>query len=60
MVSTRMTKTLSILGAQENEDVLPVMEAYIKGQQVSKVCVDGGVQVCVMSEKMMNQIALAI
>ena len=54
MVSTRMTKTLGILGTQENEDVLLVIEAYIKGQCVSKVYVDGGVQVCVMSEKMMN------
>ena len=60
MVSTRMTKTLGILGTQENEDVLPVMEAYIKGQSISKVCVNGGVQVCVMSEKMMNQLGLEV
>ena len=58
MVSTRMTKTLGILGTQENEDVLPVMEAYIKGQWVPKVYVDGGAQVCVMSENIMHRLGL--
>ena len=60
MVSTRMKKTLGILGTQEHEDVLLVMEVYIKGQWVSKVYRDEGAQVCVMSEKMMDQVGLEV
>ena len=37
--------------AKKEEDVLPILEAYIKGQRICKVYVDGGAQVCVMSEK---------
>ena len=40
--------------AKKDEDVLPMIATYIKGQRIQKVYVDGGAQVCVMSEKMMN------
>ena len=46
--------------ARKEEDVLPVLEAYIKGQRVHKVYVDGGAQVCVMSEKMMHRLGLEV
>ena len=46
--------------AQKEEDVLPVLEAYIKGQRVRKVYVDEGDQVCVMSEKTMHQLGLEV
>ena len=55
MVSTRTTKVMGSVEAKKDEDVLPVIEAYIKGQRIQKVYVDGGAQVCVMSEKMMNR-----
>ena len=55
MVSTRATKVMGSVEAKKDEDVLPVIEAYIKGQRIQKVYVDGGAQVCVMSEKMMNR-----
>ncbi len=54
MVSTRTTKVMGSVEAKKDEDVLPMIEAYIKGQRIQKVYVDGGAQVCVMSEKMMN------
>ena len=49
-----------MLGAKESEDVLLVIKAYIKGQWVLKFYVDGGMHMCVMSEKMVNQLVLEV
>ena len=46
--------------AKKDEDVLPVVEAYIRGQRIQKVYVDGGAQVCVISEKMMHKLGLEV
>ena len=42
------------------EDVLPIVEAHIKGQRITKVLVDGGAQICVMSEKTMHRLGLEV
>ena len=49
---------MGIVDAKRVDDVLPIIEAHIRGQRVSKVYVDCGAQVCVISEKMMNQLGL--
>ena len=60
MVSTFTTKVMGAVEAGNDEDVLPILEAYIKGQRIRKVYVDGGAQVYVMSNKMMHQSGLEV
>ena len=48
MVSTCTSKVMGAVEARRDEDVLPVLEAYIKGQRFFKVYVDGGAQVGVV------------
>ena len=42
------------------EDVLPIMNAYIKGQHITNVYIDGGAQICVMIEDMMHLLSLEV
>ena len=44
----------------EEKDVLPILDACIKGQRVSNVFVDGRAQMCVMSESMMHKLELEV
>ena len=53
MVSTRRpkSKVMGALSRRNLEDILPIMDAHVWGQFLSGVYVDGGAQVCVMSEQ---------
>ena len=51
---------MGVFEAKQEEDVLPMLEAYIKGQRIHKVYVDDGAQVCVTSEKMMHCLGLEV
>ena len=62
MVSTRRgrAKPVSLVRAQGHEDVVPIVDAHIKGQRVSNVYVDGGAQMCVLNEKVMHRLGLKV
>ena len=60
MVSTRAPKVMGSFEAKREGDVLPVLEAVIKGQRICKAYIDGGAQVCVMSEKTMHHLGLEL
>ncbi|MCO5604261.1 hypothetical protein L7F22_058425 [Adiantum nelumboides] len=62
MVSTRRVKTkaMGLVSGRSLKDIVPVVDAYVKGQCISNVYVDGGAQICVMSEHVFHCLGLKI
>ena len=60
MVSMRTSKVMGFVETKKDDDILPFLQAYIKGQRIHKVYVDGQAQVCIMSEKMMHHLGLEV
>ena len=60
MVSTQVPKVMGSIEAKRESNVLPILEAVIKGQRICKVYIDGGAQVCVMSKKTMHHLGLEV
>ncbi|MCO5574719.1 hypothetical protein L7F22_028509 [Adiantum nelumboides] len=62
MVSTRhvKTKAMGLVSGRNLQDITRVLNAYVKGQRVSNVYVDGGAQICVMTEKTMHRLGLKV
>ncbi|MCO5611690.1 hypothetical protein L7F22_065948 [Adiantum nelumboides] len=62
MVSTRCVKTkaMGLVSSRNLQDITPVLEAYVKGQQVSNVYVDRGAQIYVMIEQTMYRLGLKV
>ena len=60
MVSMHTSKIMGAVGAKQEEDVLLILEAYIKGQRICNMYVDGRAQVSVVSEKMMHHLGLEV
>ncbi|MCO5605159.1 hypothetical protein L7F22_059339 [Adiantum nelumboides] len=60
MVSTRRVKTkaMGLVSGRNLQDIIPVLEACVKGQRVSNVYVDGGAQIYVMTEQTMHRLGL--
>ena len=65
VVSTRIPKKkinpiIKALRVSTQEDIEPIVDAYIKGRRISNVYVDGGAQMCVMTEKTMHKLGLEV
>lgn len=65
LASTRITKrrsgnSVKLVRAKTKGYVLPVLDAWAKGQKVSRVYVDGGAQMCAMTERLMNKLKLDV
>ncbi|MCO5551704.1 hypothetical protein L7F22_005208 [Adiantum nelumboides] len=62
LVSTRRVKTkaMGLVFGRNLQEITPVLEAYVKGQRVSNVYVDGGAQICVMTEQTMHRLGLKV
>lgn len=42
------------------EDIVLMLDCYIKGRIVKKVLIDGGAQICTMTEQIMHMLGLQI
>ncbi|RYA44996.1 hypothetical protein DD606_25040 [Enterobacter cloacae complex sp. GF14B] len=51
---------VKIAHAEMNEDITPVLDCYIKGRLVRKGLVDGGAQICIMTEGLMQKLGMHI
>ena len=60
MVSTRTPKVMGSIEAKRESNVLPILEALIKGKRIHKVYIDEGAQVCFMSKKTMHHLGLEV
>ncbi|KAH7331894.1 hypothetical protein KP509_20G056000, partial [Ceratopteris richardii] len=62
LVSTRRAKNkeLNLIRSNACDDLVPTVDAYVKGRRVSNVYVDGGAQMRVMTEKTMHRLGLDV
>ncbi|MCO5551288.1 hypothetical protein L7F22_004787 [Adiantum nelumboides] len=62
MARTRRVKTkaMGLVSGRNLQDITPVLNAYVKGQRVSNVYVDGGAQICVITEQTMHRLGLKV
>ncbi|KAH7428075.1 hypothetical protein KP509_10G074400 [Ceratopteris richardii] len=62
LVSTRRAKNkeINLIRANACDDVVPTVDAYVKGKRISNVYVDGGAQMCIMTEKEMHRLGLDV
>ena len=65
VVSTRRkvkdgVPVVKIAQAEVDEDIAPVLDCYIKGRLVREGLVDGGAQICIMTEVLMHKLGLHI
>ncbi|MCO5564468.1 hypothetical protein L7F22_018129 [Adiantum nelumboides] len=62
LLSTRCVKTkaMGLVSGRNSQDITPVLDAYVKGQRVSNVHLDGGAQICVMTKQTMHCLGLKI
>lgn len=58
--SMRKTSTVKIAPVKAEEDIVPILDCYIKGRLVKKGLVDGGAQICIMTENVMHKLGLRI
>ncbi|MCO5569774.1 hypothetical protein L7F22_023489 [Adiantum nelumboides] len=60
MVSTRRVKTkaMGLVSRRSLKGIKTVVDAYVKVQRISNVYVDGGAQICVMSEHVFHRLGL--
>ncbi|MCO5594098.1 hypothetical protein L7F22_048119 [Adiantum nelumboides] len=51
---------MGFISGRNLQDITPVLNAYVKGQRVSNVYVDGGAQICIMTEQTMHRLGLKV
>lgn len=52
----KKTSVVKIAPIETQEDIVPTLDCYIKGRIVKKGLVDGGAQICIMTETVMRKL----
>lgn len=69
LVSTRIrkskskeknTQALTIAPLHLEDAIVPTLNCYIKGKLIQKALIDGGAQICIMTEQVMHKLGLRI
>lgn len=56
----KTSRVINLVKDDPNEDIVPLIEAHIKEKRISKVYVDGGAKMCVMSKKLICRLGLRV
>jgi len=56
----KLPKSIGLVRSNVKSDVVPIVDAWVKGQRITNVYVDEGAQMCVMTKNLMYKLRLEV